>query len=321
MSKRLKSFLIPFILLIGCVNSSTQEGNIQPPPGYWNETTMKIAYGLGTLKLIDRAPVVPDDILAEENIIYKTVDSVSLELDIYRQNEAIGDPKPVMIFIHGGAWKSGKRSDYLPYLIDYARKGYVTITVSYRLSRVAKFPAAVQDVNCAVKWVKANAGAYGIDPERIVLIGGSAGGHLSMMVGYGGDDPLFGGECAFDEDNSVKAIVNLYGPTDLTTDEAKDRSEPISFLGSSYEEQPDLYRKASPRFYITADAPPTLIFHGTIDSVVPVSQSDSLAVWLEEVGVPHHYHRLKGWPHTMDLAVKVNEYCQHYIDAFLEEYL
>ncbi len=310
-----------FILLMGCVNSSTQEGKMQPPSGYWNETTMKIAYGLGTLKLIDRNPVVPDDLEAVENITYKTVDTVSLALDMYQKKEMGRYPKPAMIFIHGGAWKGGKRSDYLPYLIDYARKGYVAITISYRLSRVAKFPAAVQDVNCAVKWVKAHADIYGIDPKRIVLIGGSAGGHLSMMVGYGGDDPMFEQDCPFEEDSSVKAIVNLYGPTDLTTDEAKDRNEPISFIGSRYEEKPDLYQKASPRFYITAAAPPTLIFHGTIDSVVPVSQSDSLAVWLEEAGVPHSYHRLKGWPHTMDLAVKVNEYCQHYIDAFLEEYL
>lgn len=317
----LNRYLIFVFLIAGCVKSSTQEGNLQPPPGYWNETTMKLAYGLGTLQLIDRDPVVPDDILAEENITYKNADTVSLALDIYRKKDDSGNLKPAMIFIHGGAWKSGKRSDYLPYLIDYARKGYVTITVSYRLSRVAKFPAAVQDVNCAVKWVKAHAETYGIDPDRLVLIGGSAGGHLSMMVGYGGDDPLFGGDCAFDEDNSVKAIVNLYGPTDLTTDEAKNRSEPISFLGARYEEKPDVYKQASPRFYITSEAPPTLIFHGTIDSVVPVSQSDSLSVWLEEAGVPFRYYRLKGWPHTMDLAVKVNEYCQYYIDAFLKEYL
>jgi len=308
-------------LLTACVSSTATEGHPKPPRGYWNETMMKIAYGLGMLQLIDRDPVVPEDIVSIENITYKNVDTLSLGLDLYYSNDSGTTRKPAMIFVHGGAWKSGKRSDYLPYLIDYARKGFVAITVSYRLSRVAKFPAAVQDVNCAVKWVKANAGSYGIDPDRIVLIGGSAGGHLSMMVGYAGDNPLFEEDCPFEEDSSVKAVVNLYGPTDLTTDEAKDRNEPRSFLGYNYEENPDVYRTASPRFYITHEAPPTLIFHGTIDSVVPVSQSDSLAVWLGESSVPYRYHRLKGWPHTMDLSVKVNAYCQYYIDAFLEKYL
>jgi acetyl esterase/lipase len=314
-------FLPVFIFFINCVNSSTQEGEVQPPSGYWNETTMKIAYGLGTLKLIDRNPAIPEDIIAIENVIYKTVDTISLALDIYHAKAVGNHPKPALVFVHGGAWKSGKRGDYLPYLIDYARKGYVAITVSYRLSRVAIFPAAVQDVNCAVRWVKANAANHGIDPERIVLIGGSAGGHLSMMVGYGGSEALFQEDCPYDEGSTVQAIVNLYGPADLTSDEAKGRNEPVSFLGSTYEDDPSVYEKASPRFYITSEAPPTLIFHGTIDTVVPVSQSDSLAVWLKEAGVPYEYHRLKGWPHTMDLAVRVNAYCQHYIDAFLEEYL
>lgn len=312
------SFLI---CLTSCVNSSTQEGQLQPPHGYWNETMMKIAYRLGTLKLIDKSPAIPEDVFAVEDITYKTVDTISMALDIYQTKDVGSYPKPTLIFVHGGGWKGGERSDYLPYLIDYARKGYVAITVSYRLSRIAKFPAAVQDLNCAVRWVKANAETHGIDPERIALIGGSAGGHLSMMVGYGGNDPLFEEDCPFGESSSVKAVINLYGPTDLTTEEAKKRNEPISFLGAKYDENPEIYRKASPRFYITPEAPPTLIFHGTIDTVVPVSQSDSLSLWLNDVDIPHAYHRLRGWPHTMDMAVQVNAYCQHYIDAFLEDYL
>jgi len=82
-----------------------------------------------------------------------------------------------------------------------------------------------------------------------------------------------------------------------------------------------IYVNASPKTYITSDDPPTMTFHGTIDSLVPISHADSLDVWLEKAGVPHEYHRLKGWPHTMDVSRKVNEYCQFYMDRFLEEYL
>jgi acetyl esterase/lipase len=308
--------------LLACVSTPKNGRELKAPGGFWNETAMKLAYGVGALKLIDRNPEIPDELEVFSNRVYKTVDTLQLELDVYRLRDTGNEPKPTMVFIHGGAWKTGKRSDYLPYLIDYAQKGYVTATVSYRLSRVAKFPAAVQDVNCAVRWLKAHAEEFGIDPDRMVLIGGSAGGHLSMMVGYAGEEPLFEPQCeAGALSSEVRAIVNLYGPTDLTTDEARGRGEPISFLGATYDERPDLFRQVSPRFYIRPGLPPTLIFHGTIDSVVPVSQADSLAVWLGNAGVPYDYHRLHGWPHTMDLSKKVNAYCQFYIDRFLDQHL
>ena len=86
-------------------------------------------------------------------------------------------------------------------------------------------------------------------------------------------------------------------------------------------EDPDIYTAASPRFYISADDPPTLIFHGTIDNLVPVRQADSLHVWLNRVTVINEYHKLKGWPHTMDISLKVNRYCQYYMEKFLRQYL
>ncbi|WP_291371833.1 prolyl oligopeptidase family serine peptidase [Cyclobacterium sp.] len=132
---------------------------------------------------------------------------------------------------------------------------------------------------------------------------------------------MFNRDCEQGPDSRVRAIVDLYGPVDLTTPYAISTEQVQSFMGSSYEQDPEMYRLASPRTFITADDPPTLIFQGTIDSLVPVSQSDSLQLWLQQAGVPHDYHRLKGWPHTMDMAQEVNEYCQFYIDRFLERYL
>ena len=307
----ISSVLLLLMLLLGCSQETHQwEEPMKPPRGYRSEGFMKAAYAIRLLKLIETEPAVPDNIEVRKNIVYKQVDSTSLQLDIYRL-KSMKKEAPVLIFIHGGGWSKGERSDYLPYLLDYAQKGYVTVTVSYRLSGVAHFPAAVEDVQSAVQWIRAHAEEYLIDPDKIALIGGSAGGHLAMMVGYADESP--GGR--------VQAVVNLYGPTDLSTEYARNRGECLSFLGTSYQERPELYEAASPRTHISRDDPPTLIFHGTIDALVPVSQSDSLHQWLDRTGVPNEYHRLKGWPHTMDLSTKVNDYCQYYMDAFLQLYL
>lgn len=314
------------VLLACCFASACQTASTDPnrpvtaPKGYPNETLMNIAYGLGMLDLIESELTVPEHIDVFRDITYKTIDGMELQVDIYRQKD-LQEPAPTLIFVHGGAWKKGKRQDYLPYLIDYAEKGYVTATLSYRLSGVAKFPAAAQDVNCGIKWIKEHAEDYGIDPDRLALVGGSAGGHLSLLLGYGGEEPLFNQDCIPDAGSAVKVIVDFYGPVDLTTPYAISTEQVQSFMGTSYEQNSEMYRLASPSTFISPDDPPTLIFQGTIDSLVPVTQSDSLQRWLQQAGVPNEYHRLKGWPHSMDMAREVNEYCQFYIDRFLQQYL
>lgn len=312
--KFIPSLLICFLILSCSKNNNTEK----PPRGYLNETFLKISYATKLIKLIDTEPAVPNDIKVFEGLKYKSVDSISLQLDIYKQKKQ-KEKRPVLIFIHGGSWSKGKRSDYLPYLIDYAKKGYVTATVSYRLVKVAKYPAAVEDVKCAIKWIKDNADKYDIDPNRIALIGGSAGGHLAMMAGFNNKSQL--NECESNTSGKVQAVVNLYGPVDLTTPYARARPEITNFLGKTWEVAPELFVESSPKTYISSDDPPTLTFHGTIDSLVPVSQADSLDSWMKQAGVIHEYHRLKGWPHAMDLALKVNQYCQHHLDLFLKEHL
>lgn len=309
--------VISALLISVCIFSCSQNNaQIKPPRGYLNETFLKVAYATKMLKLIDTEPAVPNELKVYKGLEYKRVDSVSLQLDLYRHKE-LKEIVPVLIFIHGGSWSKGKRSDYLPYLVDYAMKGYVTATVSYRLSGVAKYPAALEYVKCAIKWIKDHAEEFGIDPKRVALIGGSAGGHLAMMAGYDNNKTV-DNLCESESDTRVKAIVNLYGPTDLTTEYAREIKSVSYFLGKTWQEAPELFFNASPKSLISSDDPPTLTFHGTLDSLVPVSQSDSLNSWLNQAGVVSEYHRLKGWPHTMDLAQKVNKYCQYHIDEFLK---
>jgi len=120
----------------------------------------------------------------------------------------------------------------------------------------------------------------------------------------------------------VQAVVDFYGPYDLTTELAKGADPVRRFMGGkSFDDAPELYRRASPMTYLDKNAPPTLILHGTIDEVVPIEQSDRLAARLKELGVPCVYERVEGWPHTMDMAQPVNERCRFVMDEFLANYL
>lgn len=324
MIKTKKLVLITILLFAQfAILNAREDKSPAPPKGYANMTLLKAAYFLHLLKLADKKPAVPSEIIEYKNITYKQTTSRPLKLDIYRL-KTLPRPAPVLVFIHGGGWKKGDKSDYLRYLVDFAKKGYVTATISYRFSQEAPFPAAVKDVKCAIRWIKAHAQDYFIDPKRIAVIGGSAGGHLAMMIGYSSDAREFEDECPGIDStitSRVQAVVNLYGPSNLATDAALVRPSVINFIGKPADKAFEEYVKASPVTYLSIDDPPTLIFHGTIDELVPVEQSDSLKAALDRIGVVAEYHKLKGWPHTMDLALKVNQYCQYFMNEFLKKYL
>jgi len=291
------------------------------PRGYPSSTLLKAAAAIGLVKVVDTKPIVPAELNEYKDIEYKQVGTQALKLDLY-QPKKLTQATPILIFIHGGGWKKGKKEDYLIYLLAFARRGYVTASISYRLAPKALFPAAVEDVKCAVRWLRAHAGEYHIDPNKIAVIGGSAGGHLAMMIGYSSDVAELNGECGADSVTSrVQAVVNLYGPANLTTEYARTHKLTVNFIGQPYDSIPKIYQQASPFSYLTEDDPPTLIFHGTKDELVPVSQSDSLKRMLDATGIINEYHRLKWWPHTMDLAQSVNEYCQYYMNAFFEKHV
>ncbi len=290
------------------------------PEGYPSREMIQIAFFAGQIKLIEKPKSIPDEIQEFRNVEYSKVNGKSLKLNLYVPKNLKG-PVPCLVFIHGGAWKKGKKEDYLFYNLHFAKKGYVTASISYRLSGEAKFPAAVQDVNCAIRWIRANAKEYSINPEQIGAVGGSAGGHLAMLAGFSDDPVLEGKEGNLDQSSKFQAIVNFYGPSDLTSEDVRGRGEPISFFGKTIDEAPDMYALGSPIKHLTKDAPPILTFHGTIDKIVNVNQSDKLHKRLDELGVVNYYDRLEGWPHTMDISKNVNEHCRYIIEKFLEKHL
>ncbi len=312
-----KNSIATILFIISClIGCKTQTHDVsQPPEGYANNTTLKMAYATGVLKLIEKDFPMSEDITQYKDVIYKTTDSIDLKLDIYHSKETKADA-PLLVFVHGGAWKKGDKHDYLVYLSSYAKKGYITATVQYRLTDAAKYPAQLHDVEDAVRWLKYNAGKYHIDKNKVAMIGGSAGGHLVMMSAYTNtsEDVDENGISA-----DVQAVVNFYGPSNLTDETAINASSVQYLIGKTYDEAPELYKNASPLFSISKNVPPTLTFQGTLDELVPFRQSDILDKTLRDAGAVSEYHKLEGWPHTMDMAEKVNAYCQYYMDRFFEK--
>jgi acetyl esterase/lipase len=292
-----------------------------PPRGYPSKGFLIAAYMLGIQEVLDPAypwPLLPG-VMERKDIEYGRVGDTPLLLNLHAP-ENLEAAVPGLIFIHGGGWYSGHRNDYRYYTIRYAHRGFVAVSISYRYSTEAGFPGCVEDAKCAVRWMRANAAELHVDPDRICVIGGSAGAHLAMMAGYSSDEPALEGIGGWQDVSSrPDAVADLYGPTDATVDGLRDLPLALRFMKKTYEEDPERYVMASPIFHLDKDDPPTLVIQGALDEIVPAPQSDQLVEKLEELGIKHYYGRLDGWPHTLDAAVQVNEWVQRCINAFLSE--
>lgn len=185
---------------------------------------------------------------------------------------------PAVIWIHGGGWRTG---DKYPSPVDMlARRGFFGVSINYRLSGVATFPAAAEDSKCAVRWLRANAKKYNVDPGRIGVWGGSAGGHLAMLVATADETSGLDGSGGWEGTSSrVQAGCSYFGPSDFTV-------FPVPyFLGGTYRTIPATYRLASPVTHVSKDDPPLLMVHGDMDQTVPLSQSELMLKAYQELGL------------------------------------
>ena len=245
------------------------------------------------------AGVNPESITRKWMDIPYANESQFQKLDVYLPEEGKG-PFPVILSIHGGAFKAGDKGDrqVIPMLEGLGR-GYAVVSINYRLSQEAKFPSQIFDVKAAVRWIRANSKQYNFNADKIAAWGGSAGGHLSALLGTSGGiqelEDLAQGNTG--QSSKVQAVVDWFGPTDfLKMDEQLKESavrnpqvhsvpdSPESELvGKNLDDAPDIVKAANPETYITPDDPPFFIQHGLIDNLVPYQQSVNLAKKLEQV--------------------------------------
>jgi acetyl esterase/lipase len=219
------------------------------------------------------------------NVEYGSGGGRALLLDIYIPKNPIRLPAPAVVWVHGGGWRNGSKDGGRgQWLADH---GFIGVSIDYRLSSEAVFPAAVEDCKCAIRFLRANASEYGIDPERIGAWGSSAGGHLVLMLGMADEKAGLEGSGGWTGVSSrVQAVCSYFGPTDLTAmKEGGDITAPRLFIGGTSEDMPDAYRKASPVTYVSQDDPPLLLVHGTNDRTVPITQSQKIFNLARQTGV------------------------------------
>ncbi len=313
------TFLFIFCVVMAMPRLWSAMNPNKPPVGYHFMLLDYVAIGTHLEKLVEMSPAIPDNLDFKKDIEYKNVGGKSLKLDILRPKNITADA-PLIVFIHGGGWTSGRKEDYLCYMVPFAEKGYVTASLSYRLLEEAPYPACAEDIDDAVKWVFTNSEKYGYSPEHIALVGGSAGAHLAMLAAYGWGKSNDSVSSAQNYPH-IRAVVDIYGPADLTTPYARAHPLVTSFLATSYEKDPGFFSEASPMKYISRNSPPTLILHGTSDQLVPVSQSDTLKARLDRLGVPAVYFRFPLWPHAMDVDKRVNDFAFAKMSEFFVKYL
>lgn len=249
---------------------------------------------------------VPEGVTKVPDQTYAQDGTRCLKLDMYLPAAArAGQEVPVVVFVHGGGWRSGFRSEFAPMAVRLAHQGFAAVTISYRLSAEALYPAAIHDARAAVRWVRAHADQYHLDPRRIALAGGSAGGQIASLAGVTGHLNQFDpGAAASPVSSAVQAIVNIDGLSDFTTPAARanedDPKKALSaagmWFGGRYAEKAELWREASPIQYVHAGMPP-ILFIGSAQPRFQVGR-DAMMDSMRQVGAASRVVLLPDTPHS-----------------------
>jgi acetyl esterase/lipase len=261
-------------------------------------------------KLLPQYPdAVPASVPASPNVhewhglVYATYGSRKLSLDLFAPTGATGRPYPGVLIIHGGGWRSGSRTMETPMARALASAGYVTAVVEYRLSGEAHYPAGVHDLKAAVRWMRAHAAKYGIDPQRLAAMGPSAGGTLAALLGATGDRKELEGNGGFlHVSSAVQAVVDIDGVVDFT-DSAEsgkdlDPAKPSAgrlWFGYTYADRPDLWREASALNWVTPVTPPFAFINSSLDRFH--AGRDPMIARLTALGIYSEVHTIPNTPH------------------------
>lgn len=298
---RLMSLLV-LTLVIGACQTVTSIND--PTNTYTPETTYQKL--IGDYPFISVASrTVPISVQEIKNITYVQYGKRALQLDLYLPKGTRQQNRPAIIFVHGGGWGAGYRTNFTPFAIAMAEHGYVAATISYRLSGETQYPAAIHDVKAAIRWLRKNAKQYGVNPNQIAISGGSAGGQIASLTGVTNGLDKFDPQANQSPISSeAQAIVNIDGLSDFTSETARfheddPRKKPSAagaWFGGRYAEKAELWHEASPTFYVTKSTPPILFL---------ISAQDRFSVGHKEMiekmkpfGTPYKVAQIPNSPHS-----------------------
>ncbi|GGF07112.1 alpha/beta hydrolase [Hymenobacter cavernae] len=269
-------------------------------------------------------PAAPASIQSKMNLTYCTLGARSLQLDIFYPKAKRKKGYPAVLFIYGGGWRSGERSQHVPMAQQLAAKGYVTVTADYRLSTEALYPAAVHDLKAAIRWLRANARQYPIDTTRIAVWGFSAGGQLASLIGTTNGDAQFEGDaCNKSHSSSVQAIVDVDGtlafihPESGEGNDSKGPSAATYWFGVSKTEKPDLWHQAGALNHVTAKTPPIVFINSAVDRMH--AGREDMIKKLDTYHIYHETHTFPNSPHPFPLFNPWFEPTLSYTAAFLDK--
>ena len=245
------------------------------------------------------------------NVTYLTASNFEARVDLF-VTRTPDKPLPTMVYIHGGGWTGGAKESRNVAILPYLDMGMNVVNVEYRLARVAQAPAAVEDCRCALRWVIQNAKQYGIDVNRIVVSGESAGGHLALTTGMLPASAGLDRQCPGPANLKVAAIVNWYRISDVNEllDGPNMKTYAVAWLGSATDRE-QIAKRVSPLTYVRAGLPPIFTIHGDADPTVPYTQSVRLHKALADAGVANELLTIPGGKHGFDccnLAQRTNAY-------------
>jgi len=276
---------------------------------------------------------LPAGIKMEKDIAYIPNGNEAQKLDLYLPEKAADKPLPLIVHIHGGGWMGG--SKFPCPVAAMVLKGYAVASVEYRFSQKAIFPAQIQDCQAAIRWLRAHAKEYNFDTDHVGVVGGSAGGHLSALVGTSGGKnafPKIGGN--EEQSDRVQAVCDIFGPADFSTvvqQAGEDKNvknifefntprDPYSSLIGTKLDDKLKADAVSPVHYVSQDNPAFVILHGTHDTLVPFAQSEEFAAVLKEKGVAVWLQKLPGSGHGGPAFGKpaVTQLMQNFFDKYLK---
>lgn len=272
------------------------------------------------------APAASGNFIAHKNLVYDRIAEREMHLDLYQPTTEAG-LRPVVLLVHGGGWRSGDRSHWVPMAQALAEAGFVGVTVEYRLSREALYPAGQNDLLSAIRWLREHSETFSIDPNKIAILGASAGAHMATLAGVSGHTDTLTSQKKLDDSGSfssrVQAIINVDGVVEITSPEVRsfeDKPGKISYmalwLGGRYHELPALWHEASPLAYVSAATPPTLF----INSAQPRFHAgrDPYVAELARHNTYYEIHTLPDSPHSFWLFHPWYDTTRDILIAFLK---